>query len=135
MLGKFIDALRRDGGLYPLSALAIFFAALLIAVAYWKLIGPTRYTIAVAPPQSAEADLVNALAASLENGRRGVRLSIMREPDLQSAARRLENGQADLAIVRPMSAFPSTGSPSQSCVRKRFSSCILRRRSSPARQR
>lgn len=109
MLAKFIDTLRRDGGLYPLSAIALLFAALLIAVAYWKLIGPTRYTIAVAPPQSAETAFIDAFASSLENGRRGVRLSVMREPDLESAARRLESGEAELAIVRPDVSLPANG--------------------------
>ena len=109
MLGKFIDALRRDGGLYPLSALALFFAGLLIVVSYWKLISPTPFTIAVAPPQSAEADLIDAFTASLENGRRGVRLIVQREKDLPSAAVQLEQGNVDLAIVRPDVSLPANG--------------------------
>ena len=109
MLEKTVEALRRDGGLYPLSALAIIIAALLIAVAYWRLIGPTNLKISVAPAASAEADLVDAFSTILVNGRRGVRLVVKKEASLDDAARELESGRADLAIVRPDAALPSNG--------------------------
>ncbi|MFN3889679.1 MAG: TAXI family TRAP transporter solute-binding subunit [Beijerinckiaceae bacterium] len=109
MLGRTIAALRRDRGFYPLSALAIVAAIVIVAVAYWRLIGPTYLTIAVAPPQGEEAKLLDAFAATLVNGRRGVRIEVHKEKTLETAADRLEAGHADLAAVRPDVRLPANG--------------------------
>jgi TRAP-type uncharacterized transport system substrate-binding protein len=102
-------ALRRDRGLYPLSALAIVIALLGVMAAYWRLIGPTHLTIAVAPREGAVADLVDALSSTLVAGRRGVRLIVQKEASLEAAARKLESGEVDLAVVRPDVALPANG--------------------------
>ena len=109
MLERTIAALRRDGGLYPLSALALIVAAGIVAAAYWFLIGPTHLVVAAAPPQSAEADLMDAFSNLLRDNRRGVRLTVHKMDSLQDAARALETRNADLAIVRPDLSLPANG--------------------------
>ena len=109
MLERTIAALRRDGGVYPLSALAIIIAAVIVIAAYWRLIGPTQYVVAVAPPQSAEAQLIEAFSDILRDNRRGVRLTVRKHETLEDAARSLEAGAVDLAIVRPDLSLPANG--------------------------
>lgn len=109
MLEKTWKALRRDGGLIPLSALAIVVVTIGVTAAYWRLIGPTYLTIAVAPREGAVAGLFDALSGSLVAGRRGVRLIVQKEASLGAAARKLESGEVDLAVVRPDVALPGNG--------------------------
>lgn len=109
MLKRTIAALRRDGGLYPLSALAIILAALAIGAAYWFLIGPSHLTVAVAPVKSVETDLIEAFAHTLSDSRRGARLNVRKYERLQDAAHALETKEVDLAVVRPDLSLPTNG--------------------------
>lgn len=109
MLERTIAALRREGGLYPLSALAVIFAALIVAGAYWRLIRPTEFVVAVAPPRGAEADLLHAFSSMLRTGQRGVRIDVRAYESLQDASLALEGGAADIAVVRPDISLPANG--------------------------
>lgn len=109
MFERTIATLRRDGGLYPLSALALILAGAIIFTAYWRLIGPTHLTAAAAPPQGEETRLLDAFSQSLAHGRRGLRLAVTRVERLADAAQRLESGASDLAIVRPDVSLPANG--------------------------
>ncbi len=109
MLKQLINTFRRDRGLYPLSALAIVIAGSLILFAYWRLIGPTQFTVAVSTEKTAETDLIDGLAASLADGRRGIQLNVRREANLEAVAASLERGEVDLAVVRPDVSLPTNG--------------------------
>ncbi|MBX9758830.1 MAG: C4-dicarboxylate ABC transporter substrate-binding protein [Beijerinckiaceae bacterium] len=109
MLKRTIAALRRDGGLYPLSALAVILAAIAIGAAYWFLIGPAHLAVGVAPVKSVETDLIEAFSQLLSDSRRGVRLSVRKFEQLQDAAHALEAKEVDLAVVRPDLSLPTNG--------------------------
>ncbi len=109
MLEHLIKTIRRDRSLYPLAFLAIVIAAALIVFAYWRLIGPTQLTVAIPQQQSAETDLIEGLAASLAEGKRGVKLIVRREDSLETVAGLMENGIADVAVVRPDVSLPTNG--------------------------
>lgn len=100
---------QRDRSLYPLALLAIVIAAALIFFAYWRLIGPTQFTIAIPQQQSDETDLIDALAATLAEGKRGVKLNVRREGSLEAVAGLMEKGLADIAVVRPDVSLPTNG--------------------------
>lgn len=104
-----IATLRRDGGLYPLSALALILAGAIVFAAYWRLIGPTYLTAAAAPPQGEETRLLDAFSQSLAQGRRGLRLTVTTVDRLEEAAQRMETGASELAIVRPDVSLPANG--------------------------
>lgn len=109
MLKRTIAALRRDGGLYPLSALAVIIAAIAIGAAYWSLIGPAHFTVGVAPVKSVETDLIEAFSHTLSDSNRGARLNVRKFERLQDAAHALETREVDLAVVRPDLSLPTNG--------------------------
>jgi NMT1-like family len=84
-------------------------ALVLIGVAIYFLTGPTRLTVAVGPPDSAEARLIDAFAKSLQEQRASVRLRIIGAEDLKSSAEALQRSSVDLAVVRPDVLLPVNG--------------------------
>lgn len=73
------------------------------------LVQPTTLTVAVAPRDGPEARLVEAFAGLLADGRRHVRLRVLASDDLHDSAAALQDGRADLAVVRPDVAMPTNG--------------------------
>ncbi|MCJ2137533.1 C4-dicarboxylate ABC transporter substrate-binding protein [Methylobacterium sp. J-026] len=86
-------------------------AALLGAggVAAWYLLQATVLTIAVPPRDGTEPELIKAYADALEAGRGNVRLKILPFDDVRESAAALQDGRADLAVVRPDVLLPTNG--------------------------
>ncbi len=86
-------------------------AALLGAggVAAWVLLQATVLTIAVAPRDGTEPELIKAYADALDAGHAGVRLKILPFDDVRESAAALQDGRADLAVVRPDVLLPTNG--------------------------
>jgi TRAP transporter TAXI family solute receptor len=81
----------------------------LIGVLIYLLAGPTRLTVAVGPPDSAEARLVEAYANALQQQRASLRLRVVPVADLKASAERLQQGSVDFAVVRPDVLLPVNG--------------------------
>lgn len=96
--------LRREALL--LGTLAILLTA---ALAAWFLLQATVLTIAVAPRDGTEPDLIKAYADALEAGGEGVRLKVLSFDDVRESAAALQDGRADLAVVRPDVLLPTNG--------------------------
>jgi TRAP transporter TAXI family solute receptor len=94
---------RRYLPLYTLLGL------LLAGAAFYYFAGPATLTVAVGPPGSAEARLIQAYANTLEQQRAKVRLRIEAVGDLRSSAEALERNTVDLAVVRPDVRLPVNG--------------------------
>jgi TRAP-type uncharacterized transport system substrate-binding protein len=96
--------LRREALI--LAAVAILIAG---AVAVWSLLQATVLTVAVAPRDGTEPELIKAYADALEAGSEGVRLKILPFDDVRESAAALQDGRADLAVVRPDVLLPTNG--------------------------
>ena len=70
---------------------------------------PTIVTVAVAPRDGTEPALFDAFAAALAAAHENVRLKIQLYDDVRDSAAALQDGRADLAVVRPDVALPSDG--------------------------
>lgn len=70
---------------------------------------PTVVTVAVAPRGGTEPALFEAFAAALAAAHEDVRLRIQLFDDVRDSAAALEDGRADLAVVRPDVALPGDG--------------------------
>src|ERR1044071_6735302 len=82
----------------------------LTAVAYHFANQPTELKIAVGPPNSEDARVVQALAAQFARDRTGVRLSIdLLAGGPPEAAAAIDKGKADLAVVRRDTGMPKEG--------------------------
>jgi TRAP-type uncharacterized transport system substrate-binding protein len=81
----------------------------LIGVAVYFLTGPTRLTVAVGPPDSPEARLVEAYATALQQQKASIRLRVVSADDVRQSAEALQRGSVDLAIVRPDVSLPVNG--------------------------
>ena len=82
----------------------------LAAVAYHFANQPTELKIAVGPPNSEDARVVQALAAQFARDRTGVRLSIdVLTGGPPEAAAAIDKGKADFAIVRRDAGMPKEG--------------------------
>ncbi|WP_132255759.1 TAXI family TRAP transporter solute-binding subunit [Methylobacterium segetis] len=79
------------------------------AGAAWYLLQATVLTIAVAPRDGTEPELIKAYADALEAGGEGVRLRILPFDDVRESAAALQDGRADLAVVRPDVLLPTNG--------------------------
>ena len=88
-----------------LAIVAIVMAAA-VAVASYYLMQATTLTIAIAPRDGTEPDLLKAYAAALEEGRENIRLKPIFLDDVRESAAALEDGRADLAVVRPDVSLP-----------------------------
>ncbi len=94
--------------------LMIIAAALLCGgagtVAYLLSNQPTELTIAVGPPNSEDTRVVQSIAAQLSREQANVRLQIkIVDGGPPDAAAAIDNGQADLAVVRRDAGMPKTG--------------------------
>ncbi len=76
------------------------------AVAFY-LSQATTLTIAVAPRDGTEPELIRAYAEALEAADVGIRLKILSFDDVRESAAALQDGRADLAVVRPDVALPT----------------------------
>ena len=70
-------------------------------VAYYFLNLPTQWKIAVGPPNSDDLKVINVIAANLARDRASIRLRvIVKDGGTREAARAIDTGEADLAVVR-----------------------------------
>ncbi|GJE78485.1 MULTISPECIES: TAXI family TRAP transporter solute-binding subunit [Methylorubrum] len=79
------------------------------AAAAWYLLQASVLTIAVAPRDGTEPDLIKAYADALDTAGEGVRLRILSFDDVRESAAALQDGRADLAVVRPDVLLPTNG--------------------------
>lgn len=79
------------------------------AFAYRYSVQPTELKIAVGPPNSDDARIIQAFAAQLARDRLNTRLNVTVLPGPMEASNALEKGQADLAVVRRDVALPKNG--------------------------
>jgi TRAP-type uncharacterized transport system substrate-binding protein len=95
----------------PRHALILASVAILAvgAAAAWYLLQATVLTVAVAPRDGTEPELIKAYADALESGGAGVRLKILSIDDVRESAAALQDGRADLAVVRPDVLLPTNG--------------------------
>ena len=78
-------------------------------IAAWVLLQATVLTIAVAPRDGTEPGLIKAYADALEAAHENVRLKILSFDDVRESAAALQDGRADLAVVRPDVLLPTNG--------------------------
>ncbi len=69
----------------------------------------TTLVIAVAPRDGTEPGLIKAYADALDAGGENVRLKILSFGDVRESAAALQDGRADLAVVRPDVDLPTNG--------------------------
>lgn len=97
--------------LFRLETLLLSAAILLCggaAVTYY-LTRATTLTIAVAPKDGTEPALIQAFSNALQANQANIRLNITSFDDTRESAAALQNGHADLAVVRPDIAIPRNG--------------------------
>ena len=70
------------------------------AVAYYVASQPTRLKIAVGPPDSEDVRAVEAIANQLKRERSNFRLHMIVRAGPVDAAKAIDSGEADLAVVR-----------------------------------
>src|SRR5262245_25836268 len=82
----------------------------LAAVAYHFANQPTELKIAVGPPNSEDARVVQALAAQFSRDRSGIRLNVEVLPGgPPEAATAIDKDKADIAVVRRDTGMPKNG--------------------------
>jgi TRAP-type uncharacterized transport system substrate-binding protein len=80
------------------------------AVAYLVANQPTELTVAVGPPNSEDTRVVQLIAAQLARDQANIRLQInVAAGGPPEAAKALEDGRADLAVIRRDSGVPKNG--------------------------
>ncbi len=94
--------LRRE----TLFLFAVAALAVTTLLAIWAM-QPTRLRIAVGPPGSGEVRIVQAIARSFAAKKADLRLTVLTTRDMRASALALQDGQVDLAIVRPDALLPS----------------------------
>ena len=103
----------RAGLTWLLSRGALLVAAVAVlavgAGAAWYLLQATVLTIAVAPRDGTEPELIKAYADALDAAGEGVRFKILSFDDVRESAAALQDGRADLAVVRPDVLLPTNG--------------------------
>ena len=87
-------------------AIAGLVAAAAVAV---YLAQATTLVVAVAPRDGTEPGLIKAYADALDAGGKAVRLKILSFDDVRESAAALQDGRADLAVVRPDVDLPANG--------------------------
>ena len=70
---------------------------------------PQMLKVAVGPPDGADAQLIGAFVKRLENDHASLRLTIQSVAGPAEAAKALQSGDADLAVVRSDGAVPTDG--------------------------
>jgi TRAP transporter TAXI family solute receptor len=81
----------------------------LFGLIFVYLSAPTRLSVAVGPPGTADDTLMQTFARLLGQQKTGIRLRVQSTPDVREAAQALERGGADLAVVRSDVALPQNG--------------------------
>nr|WP_313899081.1 hypothetical protein [Methylobacterium sp. E-041] len=99
-------------GTLAVAAIAVLLAAAALAI---YLAQATTLVIAVAPRDGTEPGLIKAYADALDAGGENVRLKILPFDDVRESAAALQDGRADLAVVRPDVDLPTNGLTLQSC--------------------
>jgi len=94
-------------GVVPLT-LGIAILALGLST-YWFFSTPTRFTIAVASQDEAEAKMVGAFARALKELKKDVQLEIVTFNTISESAHALQEKKVDLALVRPDVFLPNNG--------------------------
>ena len=80
------------------------------AIAYHIATQPTELTIAVGPPNSEDTRVVQSIAAQLAREQFNIRLQTkIVDGGPPAAAAAIDNGEADLAVVRRDSGMPKNG--------------------------
>ncbi|ACA16500.1 TRAP-type uncharacterized transport system periplasmic component-like protein [Methylobacterium sp. 4-46] len=84
---------------------------LLVAVTAlaFVLTRPTTLRVAVGPRDGVEARLIGAYAEALARGQEDIRLKVVPYDDVRDSAAALQEGRADLAVVRPDVKLPENG--------------------------
>ncbi len=91
-------------------ALAAGLAAVAIAILLFRFVeAPHRLKVAVGPPAGADAELISAFARRLDQDRAALQLVVQTVASPADAAKALQNGDADLAVVRSDGAVPGNG--------------------------
>lgn len=93
-------------GTLAVAAIAVLLAAAALAI---YLAQATTLVIAVAPRDGTEPGLIKAYADALDAGGENVRLKILPFDDVRESAAALQDGRADLAVVRPDVDLPTNG--------------------------
>lgn len=100
-----VATLMRREWLYVLLALGFAAVAGLVVT----LSRPTLLTVAVGPRDGVEAGLIETYARALTRNHEDVRLKVAPFDDVRDSAAALEQGRADLAVVRPDVKLPDNG--------------------------
>lgn len=88
---------------------AVFAVVAIVALTIRFAGGPQVLKVAVGPADGENAKLIAAIAQSLRRDGADVRFAIVQTADAKQSAEALENGRADLAVVRSDVAVPSNG--------------------------
>jgi TRAP-type uncharacterized transport system substrate-binding protein len=106
--GRRVKIMLRHTSLVILAALLL--CGGLVAVAYHFANKPTELKIAVGPPNSEDARVVQALAAQFARDRTDVRLSVdVLTGGTPEAAAAIDKDKADIAVVRRDAGMPKNG--------------------------
>ena len=70
---------------------------------------PTVLKIAVGPPKSEDTRMIGAISGQLGRDRAPIRMRVLEKAGSEEAAAAVDNGEADLAVVRRDLAMPTTG--------------------------
>ena len=91
-------------------ALAAVLALLAVLILLFRFAeAPHLLKVAVGPPDGADAQLIGAFAKRLENNHAALRLSVQTVAGPAEAAKALQSGDVDLAVVRSDGAVPTNG--------------------------
>ncbi|WP_091972244.1 TAXI family TRAP transporter solute-binding subunit [Methylobacterium gossipiicola] len=102
---KFARLLLRPEIVFLLLTVLLVVAA---GAAYW-VSRATVLTIAVAPRDGTEPALIRAYADALAKRHKEIRLKVLDLDDVRDSAAALQEGRADLAVVRPDVSLPDNG--------------------------
>jgi TRAP transporter TAXI family solute receptor len=94
-------------GLFFLTAAFAFIAIAALTLRYGA--GPRTLKVAVGPGESENAKLIAAIARRLERDRADIRFVVLSVDGLAQSAEALEQGRADLAVIRSDIAIPANG--------------------------
>jgi TRAP-type uncharacterized transport system substrate-binding protein len=83
--------------------------AAFLVLAYWQLSAPKVLRVGVPVRTDPSTRVVTALARTLDEQKADVRLKVVFHPSIAEASRALQQGQVDLAVVRPDVFLPSNG--------------------------
>ncbi|AWN52146.1 TAXI family TRAP transporter solute-binding subunit [Methylobacterium sp. 17Sr1-1] len=89
------------------AVIVVALAAAIAAALYFSQ--ATTLTIAVAPRDGTEPALIRAYADALKEDSANIRLKILSFDDVRESAAALQDGRADLAVVRPDVLLPKNG--------------------------